>query len=82
VPTYEGAGNGSEWDRRSLDRARFDSVDKRLDSIEKKLDEIHDERQQDLGRRRFIIQACSVATGLLGAGWVVIQLARVYVHGL
>lgn len=74
--------SGGQWDRRRLDHQRFVRLEQRLDEIDKKLDEIHDERERAKGVQKFLVQIAAVATGVLGSGWVIIQIARVVVHGL
>jgi tetrahydromethanopterin S-methyltransferase subunit G len=64
------------------ERTRFDRLEKRLDAIERKLDEIHDERERAKGARTLIIQIGAIVSGLLGGGWIIIQIVRVFVHGL
>jgi hypothetical protein len=70
------------WDRRHGERERFARLEKRLDAIDDKLKEIHDERERAKGVRKFLAQIAAVAAGLLGGGWTIIQIIRVFIHGL
>jgi hypothetical protein len=74
--------SGVQWDRRRLEQDRFARLERRLDTIDERLKEIHDERERAKGVQKFLVQIAAVATGVLGSGWVLIQIARVVVHGL
>ena len=74
--------SGVQWDRRRLEQDRFARLERRLDTIDERLREIHDERERAKGVRKFLVQIGAIASGVIGAGWVLIQIARVVVHGL